>query len=309
MTEFKVHILGCGSALPVMAHLPSSQVVQVGVRLYMIDCGEGAQREFRRQRLNFSRLRAIFISHLHGDHCFGLPGLLSSLGMLGRTAPLEIYGPVGLRQFLSSILEQFCSGMAYEVQLHEIEHTEHRLIFEDKAIRVWSLPLEHRCPTSGFLIEEQPKLRNINKAFADQYAIPLSAYKEIKQGGDYTTEQGQQLSNAVLTLPSPQPRRYAYCSDTIFLERLIPILVDVDLLYHEATFEEQHLERAKATGHSTAAQAATIALRANVRRLVIGHYSARYPTSEILLAEAQAVFPATEAAIEGMCIEVEAILL
>lgn len=309
MSEFKVHILGCGSALPVTAHLPSSQVIQVGVRLYMIDCGEGAQQAFRRQRLNFSRLRAIFISHLHGDHCFGLPGLLSSLGMLGRTNPLEIYGPMGLKQFICPILEQFCQGMAYEVVLHEIDSTQHKVIFEDKAIRVWSLPLEHRTPTSGFLIAEQPKLRNINKEVVDRYAIPLSAYRAIKEGHSFATEDGLELTNQELTLPSAQPRRYAYCSDTSFLESLIPLVADIDLLYHEATFEEQHLERALATGHSTASQAATIAQRAGVRRLMIGHYSARYPTTETLLAEAQSVFPDTIAADEGLCVEVEPVLL
>lgn len=304
MTEFNVHILGCGSALPVTAHLPSSQVIELGTRLYMIDCGEGAQQAFRRQRLSFSRLRAIFISHLHGDHCFGLPGLISSLGMLGRTAPLEVYGPIGISQFLSPILAQFCEEMGYEIILHEINHTHHSVIFEDKAIRVYSLPLEHRTPTSGFLIEERPRLRNINKEVADLYEIPRSAYLSIKQGNSFKTATGIELPNSKLTFPSPQPRRYAYCSDTSFVEELVPLIDSVDLLYHEATFEEQHKSRAQITGHSTASQAATIAYRAKVRQLVIGHYSARYPTTETLLAEAQAVFPNTIASTEGLCIKI-----
>ncbi|KGN67157.1 ribonuclease Z [Porphyromonas sp. COT-239 OH1446] len=304
--NFKVYILGCGSALPSCAHLPSSQVVEVHSKLYMIDCGEGAQREFRRHRLNFNRLRAIFISHLHGDHCFGLPGLLSSLGLLGRTGQLDVWGPRGLRAFLEPILQQFCHGMSYEVVLHEVDDRRHALIFEDRSVRVSTLPLEHRTPTTGYLIEEQPAEPHINKALADAYDIPLSAYPSLKRGEDFVAPSGRRIANELLVSPARAARRYAYCSDTAYSERIIPWIEGIDLLYHEATFSSEYASRALATGHSTAEQAARIALKARVGRLVIGHYSARHPDPEPLLQEAQRLFPKTIAAEEGLCLEIEA---
>lgn len=303
MAEFNVHILGCGSALPTTNHLPSSQVINLHDKLYMVDCGEGVQRQFRREKLNFGRLIHIFISHLHGDHCFGLPGFISTLGLLGRNGTLHVHGPEGIEDFLAPIIKQFCSRMPYEVEIHTIDATKHALIHEDKSVKVYSIPLSHRIPTVGYLFEEISRLRHLDKAAAEFYQIPRSEYPLIIDGADYTTPDGRIIPNRQLTRLGTPPRRYAYCSDTEFLPSIVPIIQGVDLLYHEATFMEKEGARAKETFHSTARQAAEIARMAEVKHLVIGHYSGRYKDVSGLLQEAQSVFENTTAANERMQIK------
>lgn len=300
MADFNLNILGCGSALPTTRHLATSQVVDLRDKLYMIDCGEGTQVQMRNMRIKFSRLNHIFISHLHGDHCFGLPGLLSTLGMLGRTGDLVIHAPKEIENYMRPVLDTFCKGMPYEVRFNHVDTRSHSLIMEDRSLSVYSIPLKHRIPTCGFLFAEKPKEAHIIREMTDFYQVPVKWMKDIKQGKDYITPEGEVIPNARLTRPSAPAKRYAYCSDTAYSPSIIPIIEGVDLLYHEATFMESDKARAKETFHSTARQAAEIARQANVKRLVIGHYSARYEELSELHKEAQEVFPGTILGNEGM---------
>lgn len=300
MEKITVHILGCGSALPTTRHNPSSQVLSLRGKLYLIDCGEGAQLEFRRAGLHFGRIHSIFISHLHGDHCFGLPGFLSTLSLLGRHAALEIHGPVGLAEYVVFLQKHFLAECKYPIIVHEHDYKQHQIIYEDPSLRVWSLHLVHRIPTMGFLFEEKCAARHIDKEAVDFYNIPLRYYPMLLEGAAYQTPTGEIIPNERLTRKGRPARRYAYCSDTQFNPNLIPILKEVDLLYHEATFGEELRARTLSTAHSTAKEAATIALHANVKKLLIGHYSSRYTDVSILLEEARSIFPLTEAAKEGM---------
>lgn len=304
MADFNLNILGCGSALPTTRHLATSQVVDLRDKLYMIDCGEGTQVQMRNMRIKFSRLNHIFISHLHGDHCFGLPGLLSTLGMLGRTADLVIHAPKGIENYMRPMLDTFCKGMPYEVRFNQVDTHSHSLIMEDRSLSVYSIPLKHRIPTCGFLFAEKPKEAHIIREMTDFYQVSVKWMKEIKEGKDYITPEGEVIPNCRLTRPAVAPKRYAYCSDTAYSPSIIPIIESVDLLYHEATFMETEKARAKETFHSTARQAAEIARKAGVKRLVIGHYSARYEELTALHKEAQEVFPDTILGNEGMVIPI-----
>ncbi|MCD8264932.1 MAG: ribonuclease Z [Tannerellaceae bacterium] len=300
MADFNINILGCGSALPTTRHLASSQVVDLRDKLYMIDCGEGTQLQMRRMRIKFSRLTHIFISHLHGDHCFGLPGLISTLGMLGRNGDLVIHAPKEIEEYMLPILKVFCKGLSYIVRFNPIDPTSYTLIMEDRSVAVYSIPLKHRIPTCGFLFAEKPKEPHIIKEMTDFYEVPVRWMKEIKQGKDYITPEGEVIANSRLIRPATPPKRYAYCSDTAYYPAIIPYIEGVNLLYHEATFTEKELKRAKETFHSTAAQAAAIARDAHVKQLVIGHYSARYDYTDELLKEANLIYPGTIVATEGM---------
>lgn len=302
MDRFDLHILGCGSALPTTKHALSSQVINLREKLFMIDCGEGTQLQFRKTKLNFNRLGHIFISHLHGDHCFGLPGLLSTLALLGRTADLVIHAHPEAEKVFQPQLDFFCREMPYKVSFNPVNPATHSLIFEDRTLKVYSIPLKHRVPTCGFLFEEMPKKPHIIREMIDFHQVPVSQINRIKDGADYTKADGTLIPNSVFTRPAEPPKKYAYCSDTAYSEKIIDIIQGVDLLYHEATFSQQDLARAKETFHSSAKQAATIALKAQVKRLVIGHFSARYPDESILLREAQEVFPDTVAADEYLCL-------
>lgn len=304
MADFSLNILGCGSALPTTRHLATSQIVDLRDKLYMIDCGEGTQVQMRNMRIKFSRLNHIFISHLHGDHCFGLPGLISTLGMLGRTGELVIHAPKEIENYMRPVLDTFCKGMPYEVRFNHLDTSSHSLIMEDRSVSVYSIPLKHRIPTCGFLFAEKPKEAHIIREMIDFYQVPVRWMKDIKQGKDYITPEGEVIPNARLTRPSAAPKRYAYCSDTAFSPSIIPIIEGVDLLYHEATFMETDLARAKETFHSTARQAAKIALAAHAKRLVIGHYSARYDDLTDLHEEARKVFPGTILGNEGMVLPI-----
>ena len=304
MAEFNINILGCGSALPTTRHLATSQVVDLRDKLYMIDCGEGTQVQMRRMRVRFGRLAHIFISHLHGDHCFGLPGLISTLGMLGRTGELVVHGPKEVESYLRPVMDLFCRGMEFEVRFNPVDIRSHSLVMEDRSLSVYSIPLKHRIPTCGYLFAEKPKEAHIIREMTDFYQVPVRCMKDIKQGLDYVTPEGEVVPNSRLTRPAAPPKRYAFCSDTAYNRSIIPIIEGVDLLYHEATFAECDLARAKETFHSTARQAAEIARDARVKRLVIGHYSARYEDLSELHREAEAVFPGTILGNEGMVITV-----
>lgn len=304
MAVFDLNILGCGSALPTTRHLPTSQVIDLRDKLYMIDCGEGTQLQLRRMRIRFNRLNHIFISHLHGDHCFGLPGLLSTLGLLGRTASITIHAAKEIRDYMDPVMAVFCKGLPFEVKFNPIDPYQHALIMEDRSVSVYTIPLKHRIPTCGFLFVEKPSESHIIREMVDFYKVPVKKLKDIKQGQDFVTEEGEIISNSRLTIPAKPPKKYAYCSDTAFNPDIIPIIENVDLLYHEATFGEDELLRAKETFHSTAAQAAEIAKRANAKRLIIGHYSARYEELTALKEEADKIFPGTILGQEGMIIPV-----
>lgn len=262
-------------------------------RQFLIDCGEGTQIRMRQMALRTARLGHVFISHLHGDHCFGLIGLISSWGMLGRTAELHIHAHPDLQKLLQPQLNYFCDRLDYSVIFHDINPYRYELIYEDRAVQVFSLPLKHRVPCCGFLFQEKQRERHILREMIDCYQIPIVHIPKIKQGADFELPDGTVVPNERLTTPPDAPVRYAYCSDTAYNEKLIPLIEGVDCLYHEATFSDDMQARAKETQHSTAAQAATIALRANVKQLIIGHFSARHSDQSVILREAQAIFPNT----------------
>ena len=270
----------------------------------MIDCGEGTQLQFRAMKLHFQKLNHIFISHLHGDHCFGLPGLISTLGLLGRTADLHIHAHSDAEKLFEPILLYFSKMLPYKVYFHSFSPEKSELIFDDKSLKVTTIPLKHRMPCAGFLFEEKPKSPHIIREMIDFYQVPVSQIRAIKEGAPFVTQEGETIPNHVFTRPAEPPRKYAYCSDTTYYEKIIPIIENANVLYHEATFSNADLARAQETFHSSAAQAATIARSANVGRLIIGHFSARYPDEKILLNEALEIFPKTQLAYEKMILKV-----
>ena len=299
MSHFRIKILGCGSATPTLIHAPSAQIVDLRDKLYLIDCGEGTQLQMRRYKVRFNKLNHIFISHAHGDHCFGLPGLISSLGMLGRTGDLIIHGPVGIETFISPVIAQFCKELPYKVRFNIIDPQKNELIMEDRSLEVYSIPLKHRIPTCGFLFSEKPQEPHIIKEMIDFYHVPLKEIADIKQGNDFVAEDGTIVPHARFTRPAALPGRYAYCSDTSFAPSIIKYIEGVDCLYHESTFLEKDMHRAKDTFHSTARQAAEIASRAGVKLLVLGHYSARYANLDGFLEEAREVFKNVVLSVDG----------
>ena len=304
MEKFDLHILGCGSALPTTRHNATSQVINLREKLFMIDCGEGTQVQLRKSRLKFSRLNHIFISHLHGDHCFGLIGLISTFGMLERTADLHIYCHADLQRLMEPQIEYFCKGMPYQVVFHPFNPGEQQIIYDDRSVTVETIPLRHRLPTCGFLFKEKPTPNHIRRDMIDFHEVPVWMMNRIKNGEDFVKEDGTVIPNSVLTFPSDPPRSYAYCSDTCYLPRIAEQIQGVDLLFHESTFMEADAARAKTTLHSTASQAAQIAKAANAKRLVLGHFSARYEDETPLLEEARAIFPNTLLAHENLQIEI-----
>lgn len=304
MENFDLHILGCGSALPTMRHNPTSQALQLRGKTYLIDCGEGTQLSIRRAQLQFSKIHSIYISHLHGDHCFGLPGLLSTMSLLGRASTLLIYGPWGIKDYVQEIKQRFLADSSFEIEVRECDCRIHTLVHEDSSLRVFSIPLSHRIPTIGYLFEEKCAELHLDKPSVDFYKVPIAYYQHLLAGEDYVTEEGEQIPNHRLTKKGRSPRRYAFCSDTKYHPPIIDCVRGVDLLYHEATFGDELSERAEATAHSTSRQAAVIAREAEVKRLLIGHYSSRYESYDTLLQQAREEFPNTEAAFEGLCIKI-----
>lgn len=305
MEPFEVHILGCGSALPTTRHNATSQIVRIGNKQFMIDCGEGTQLQMRRSHIHFSFVNHIFISHLHGDHCFGLIGLISTFGLLGRTAPLHIYADPLLQRLMQPQLNFFCNGLKYPLHFHDIDATKQTVIYEDKSITVETIPLQHRIPCCGFLFREKPKKRHLIASMVEYYDIPIHQRANIKEGNDYTTPDGTLIPNSRLTTDADPSRSYAFCSDTLPCPNIVEQIRGIDLLYHEATFAEAEHSRAQETFHSTARQAAHIAKEANVKQLVIGHFSSRYKEDEQLLNEAKEIFPTTSLADEERVFNIE----
>lgn len=304
MEPFKIHILGCGSALPTLKHNASSQLIEMRGKCFMVDCGEGAQMQFRRSHIHFSKLNAIFISHMHGDHCFGLMGLLSTLGMLGRTSKLRIYAPKEYAILFRQQVEFFMQTMEYEMEMIPVDTEKQQIIYEDHSLTVETVPLQHRVPCCGFIFREKPTLPHIRRDMIDYYGIPVSQINNIKNGADWTNEDGDMIPNARLVQPADSPRSYAYCSDTRFVPGLKEKVKGVTVLYHESTYTSDQEDRAKIYYHSTARQAATIAAGAGVGTLLLGHYSARYNDEQVLLQEAKAVFENSILTQEGMVFDV-----
>lgn len=296
--NFSVTILGSGSAIPTSRRNPSAQYVQCSNRHFLIDCGEGTQMQIRKLGIKFQRINHIFISHLHGDHYFGLVGLLSTMHLMGRVKPIHIFGPKGLRNIIETQLQAGGASLAYEVLIEEVEPHSSGVLFEDDKVRVNYFPLKHRIPTSGFLIIEKPKERKLLADLAKRDGVKIEHYHKLKAGLD-VEEDGKCFSSEKYTLPGEPEKRYAYCSDTAYFESVIEHIKDIDLLYHEATFIELMRDRAIATNHSTAKDAATIASKANVRKLLLGHLSARYDSGEEHLEEATAIFENSEVVDDG----------
>lgn len=301
MERFDIHILGCGSATPTTRHNPSSQIVSLREKLFMIDCGEGTQLQLRYHKLTFSRLSHIFISHLHGDHCFGLIGLISTLALLGRTGDITIHAHQDMEKILRPQLDYFCRDIPFNVNIKAFNPSVSEIIYEDKSLTVETIPLLHRIPCAGFLFKEKPRDAHLRPDMIEFHNVPIKERRKIKQGADFVTEEGNIIPNHLLTKPAVPPRSYAYCSDTAYDERIIPHITGVDLLYHEATFTQADAARATKTGHSTALQAATIASKANAKKLILGHFSARYRNNKELLDEAKQIFGNTILANEGLC--------
>ena len=304
MEPFRVHILGCGSALPTLHHNASAQVVEIRGKLFLVDCGEGTQVQLRRSRLRFTKISAVFITHLHGDHCFGLIGMLSTFGLLGRTARLAIYAPAALEDMLKQQMQLFCHDFDYEVDFHAVDTSQQQVIYEDRSLTVESIPLEHRMPCCGYLFREKPSMPHSRRDMIDFYQIPTSQINNIKAGADWTTPDGEVVKNERLVEPADPTRSYAYCSDTRYIPILHSRIKGVSTLYHESTYGEDNLLMAQKYYHSTARQAALVAREAGVRQLLLGHYSSRYEDEQVLLREAREVFENTHLTDENAVFDV-----
>ena len=304
MEPFKVHILGCGSALPTLQHNASSQIVELREKLFMIDCGEGTQMQLRRSRIHFSKIIAVFISHLHGDHCFGLPGMISTFGMTGRTAPLHIYAPAAFEPILDQTLSFFCQGLEFKVVFHAVDTTQNKVVYEDRSLTVETIPLQHRIDCCGYLFREKPILPHIRRDMIDFYKIPISQINNIKAGADWVTPEGEVIANSRLTTPAEPARSYAYCSDTRYIKTLHELVKGVSTLYHESTYSAEDAERARLYWHSTSQDAAKVARDASVGKLLLGHFSARYNNESQLLEEAKEIFPNSYLTCEGATFDI-----
>jgi ribonuclease Z len=299
MQNFELTILGCSSATPTSSRNPTAQLVNLAERFFLIDCGEGTQMQIRRYRIKFQRISHIFISHLHGDHYLGLPGLLSSMHLLGRTNDMHIYCPAELQEILEVQFRHSQTWLNYKIIYHHHNYVNGEVLFEDEKAIVKAVVLNHRIPCCGFLFVEKPQLPNISVEMLRKYRIPVSQIMGIKAGADFIAEDGRVVPNEELVDRKLPQRSYAYCSDTKYDESILEVISGATLLYHEATFMKDMAERAKETYHSTALQAGQMALKAGVKLLMIGHYSARYKEIEPLAEEARTVFPQTILAVEG----------
>jgi len=299
-----VTILGSNSALPTSERNPTAQVLNASGRFFLIDCGEGTQMQLRRHKVRFGRINHIFISHLHGDHVFGLPGLISSYGLLGRNNDLHIYANADLEVLLRPLMAYFSRDLPFRVVFHQVVTNGQELVYEDDSLEVWSIPVDHRIPTVGFIFREKTKERKINKEMCAFYKVPIKWMPPLKRGEDFVDENGVVVPNDRLTYSPPPSRSYAYCTDTRFSKAVISAVHGVDLLYHEATFLDNQQELASKTFHSTARQAAEVAHRAKAGRLLLGHFSSRYKDLSPFLEEARAVFSNTDIADEGSLFDV-----
>jgi ribonuclease Z len=299
----KLTILGCYAATPRTITNPTSQVLEIKNRLFLIDCGEGTQVQLRKNKIKFSKINHIFISHLHGDHLYGLIGTVSTFALLGRTTDLHIYGPKGVKEIITLQLRLSNSWTTYKLFFHELESTESEVIYEDNRVVVKTIPLKHRVYTNGFLFQEKPGERKLNVEAVQHYDIHTAYYQKIKNGGNVTLDDGTVIENEKLSFDPIPPQSYAFCSDTAYNESVIPIIKNVDVLYHESTFLESEAVLAEKTLHSTAKEAARIALKANVKQLVLGHYSTRYDGIERFKEEAEEIFPNVLLGDDGLSFE------
>ena len=299
----KLTILGCYAATPRTFTNPTSQILEIKNRLFLIDCGEGTQVQLRKNKIRFSKINHIFISHLHGDHFFGLVGLVSTFTLLNRTTDLHIYGPKGIKEIIKLQLRLSNSWTNYNLFFHELESLECEIIFEDEKVLVKTIPLKHRVYTNGFLFQEKIGDRKLNFDAVQNYEIERCYYQKMKNGSDITLEDGRIIENEKLTFDPVPAKNYAFCSDTAYNEAMIPTIENIDVLYHESTFLQSEESLAKKTLHSTAKEAATIALKANAKQLILGHYSTRYESIELFKEEAETVFPEVLLADDGKIFE------
>lgn len=301
---FSITILGSNSALPTSERYPTAQMLNVSERFFLIDCGEGTQIQLRKNKVKFTKIDHIFISHLHGDHCFGLIGLISTLGLMGRKTNLYIHSHPDLEKILQPQLNYFCRDLPFIVVFESFDTKKKEVIYLDKHIQVETIPLIHRIPTVGFLFKEIAEDRKIRKEFVFSYKPSIKDILAIKKGEDYCTVDGLIMANSEITLDSSRVRSYAFCTDTKYTEKIVEQISEVDVLYHESTFTKDKEKLAKRTYHSTAEQAAKIAIKANVKKLLIGHFSSRYKILKPFLDEARIVFPETQLATEGDVISI-----
>lgn len=302
---FSVTILGNSSAKPTPHAHPSSQVVNLNEQYYLVDAGEGVQQQLIRRGINPLRLRAVFISHLHGDHCFGLFPLIATLGLEGKRTPLDIYAPAPMGEILEYHRRYFWDDLPYEVKWHEVRTTEHAIIMQNNTLEVWSIPLRHRVPTAGYLFKEKQPGRNVDKFKIEKYGLTIAQIVAAKRGEDITLEDGQIIPNDELTYIPYQARSYAYLSDTAYSAKAAERVHGVDLLYHETTYSTSEAMFAKGRGHSTTIEAAKVAAKAEAKRLIIGHFSSRYKSHETLVEECRTIFPNSDIAAEGMTFNIE----
>ena len=299
----KITILGCYAATPRTFSNPTSQVLEIKNKTFLIDCAEGTQVQLRKSNVKFTKISHIFISHLHGDHFYGLVGLISTFMLLNRINDLHIYGPKGIKEIILLQLKFSNSYTGYDLYFHELEAKTSQTIFEDEDVLVKTIPLEHRIYTNGYLFQEKNTQRKVNIEKVEEYNIDKVYFNKIKNGGDVTLDNGQIITNAELSFPPQSNKSYAFCSDTKYSESIIPIINEVNVLYHESTFLESEALLAEKTMHSTAIQAATIALKANVKNLILGHFSTRYNSIQLFQDEAQTVFKNTTIAQDGKTFE------
>jgi len=297
-------ILGCYAATPRTFTNPTSQVLEIKNRIFLIDCAEGTQVQLRKNKIKFSKINHIFISHLHGDHVYGLIGLVSSFMLLNRTSDLHIYGPKGIKEMITLQLRLSNSWTTYGLYFHELESAESEIVFEDEKVIVKTIPLQHRIYTNGYLFQEKTGEKKLNAEAMKKYQIETCYFQNIKNGKDITLEDGTFIKNSTLTFEPVPPKSYAFCSDTVYNETLADLVQNVDLLYHESTFLESESALATKTMHSTAKQAAAIALKANVKQLILGHYSTRYENIELFKHEAETIFPNVLLADDGKTFEI-----
>lgn len=284
-------ILGCYAATPRTITNPTSQVLDIKNRLFLIDCGEATQVQLRKNKIKFSKINHIFISHLHGDHVYGLIGLVSTFMLLNRVNDLHIYGPKGIKEMITMQLRLSNSWTSYGLYFHELESNESEVIFEDDKVIVSTIPLKHRIYTNGFLFREKIGEKKINAEAMKKYQIETCYFQNVKNGKDIILENGTVIPNSELTFEPVPPKSYAFCSDTLYDESLVDLIKDIDILYHESTFLESEAALAQKTMHSTAKEAAAIALKANVKQLILGHYSTRYADITLFKEEAETIFP------------------
>lgn len=299
----KLTILGCYAATPRTITNPTSQLLEIKNRMFLIDCGEGTQVQLRKNKIKFSKINQVFISHLHGDHFFGLIGLISTFSLLGRTTDLHVYGPKGIKEIILLQLRLSNSWTNYGLFFHELESNESQVIFEDDKVLVSTIPLKHRVYTNGFLFQEKVGDRKLNMDAVLNNEIESCYYQKIKNGKDITLEDGKLISNSDLTFDPVQPKSYAFCSDTVYHEAILSIIENVDVLYHESTFLESEAGLAQKTLHTTAKEAAKIALKANAKQLILGHYSTRYDTISLFEEEAKTIFKNVLLAEDGKSFE------